>query len=108
MNPMVHTILTISHRLLERGIPFQTFVSYPSHPRDQSISKRFTPQSFRILGHPFTLDDFESAWLQCKAVLTSPPGRAATLHGGLIGRLAREFLGEDAVLEGPSIKVKWG
>ena len=29
------------------------------------------------------------------------------LHGGLLGRIAREYLSEDAVLDGPSIEVKW-
>ena len=106
MNPKAHTILTICHRLLERGIPFHTFISLPSYPTDKVISKAFTPEPFRISGQLFSLDDFGSAWLQCKAVLTSPQGRAAVLYGGIVGRLVREFLSKDAILKGPSIQAK--
>jgi hypothetical protein len=98
-NPIARSVLTISHRLLQRGIPFRTFISFPSHSMDKSISKRFIQQLFRTSGHPFTLDDFDSAWLQCKAVSTSP-------QGGLVGGLAREYLSQDAVLDGSSIQVK--
>lgn len=45
--------------------------------------------------------------LACQSVLTtSPQGRAALLRGGIIGRIAKEYLSRDGILDGPSIKVR--
>lgn len=38
---ITHIVLTISHWLLQRDIPFRAFISLPSHPMDESISKGF-------------------------------------------------------------------
>ena len=43
--------------------------------------------------------------LACQSVLTSPHGRAALLRGGIVGRIAKEFLSVDGVLDGPSVEV---
>jgi hypothetical protein len=43
--------------------------------------------------------------LACQSVLTSPQGRAALLRGGIVGRIAKEFLSMDGVLDGPSVEV---
>ncbi len=38
-------------------------------------------------------------------LLQTLPGRAALLSGGIIGRIAREFLQPDEVLDGPSVEA---
>ncbi|KAF8177828.1 hypothetical protein BJ912DRAFT_856650 [Pholiota molesta] len=43
--------------------------------------------------------------LQCKSLLSSPRGRAAILMGGIVGRIAKEYISVDAVLHGPSIEI---
>ena len=40
-------------------------------------------------------------------MLQSYRGRAALLRGGIIGRIAREFLDADQVLEGPSLEATY-
>ncbi|KAF8171295.1 hypothetical protein BJ912DRAFT_932899 [Pholiota molesta] len=60
---------------------------------------------FRDLAHPFDVSDFEEAMLQCKSLLSSPRGRAAILMGGIVGRIAKEYISVDAVLHGPSIEI---
>ncbi|KAF8811665.1 hypothetical protein BYT27DRAFT_7276416 [Phlegmacium glaucopus] len=53
----------------------------------------------------FTVADFETAMLRCQAVLSLPQGRAALLQGGIVGRIAKEYLSVDGVLAGPSLEV---
>ena len=49
--------------------------------------------------------DFETAMLRCQAVLSLPQGCAALLQGGIVGRIAKEYLSIDGVLAGPSLEV---
>ncbi|KJA19399.1 hypothetical protein HYPSUDRAFT_143837 [Hypholoma sublateritium FD-334 SS-4] len=43
--------------------------------------------------------------MQCKVLLTSSRGRAAILKGGIVGRIAKEYLSVDSVLHGPSVEI---
>ena len=43
--------------------------------------------------------------LACQTVLTSPQGWAALLRGGIIGRIAKEFLSINGALDGSSVEV---
>ena len=58
-------------------------------------------------GYKFTAEDFQASLLQTKYVLQTLPGRAALLEGGIIGRVAREFLQADSVLDGPSVEATY-
>ena len=104
-NPSAHTILTVAHHLLSRCIPFLTLISLRSTPSDKPLSKSYSPVSFQKEKHKFTKLDFDSAMLHSKATLQSAGGRAAMLHGGILSRIAQEFLSIDGVLEGPSAEV---
>lgn len=104
-NPHSHTNLTVAHRLLERGIPFRTLLPLECSSRHSSVSRPYSPTVYRFVNHKFTIADFDSAMLQCRSVLSLPQGRAALLRGGIIGRIAKEFLGADGVLNGPSREV---
>lgn len=104
-NPAAHTILTVAHHLLQHCIPFRTLVSYRSSSADRVLSKGYTPTSFRAEKYRFTELDFESSMIHRKSVLQSPGGRAAMLHGGILSRIAQEFLSIDGVLNGPSAEV---
>ncbi|KJA22465.1 hypothetical protein HYPSUDRAFT_97256, partial [Hypholoma sublateritium FD-334 SS-4] len=53
----------------------------------------------------FTADDFQASLLQTRAFLYFPQGRAALLKGGIIGRIAREYLDADQALDGPSLEA---
>ena len=104
-NPQAHTFVTIAHRLLERHIPFRTLLALPCSPRQKTISEPYKPSSHREMKHRFTVADFETAMLRCQAVLSLPQGRAALLQGGIVGRIAKEYLSIDGVLAGPSLEV---
>ncbi|KAF5328348.1 hypothetical protein D9619_013349 [Psilocybe cf. subviscida] len=95
-----HTALTVAHRLAKYGIAFNTLRLCPSSPLSPSRTP-FIPR-YRFSDHCFTAADFESAMLTCKARLQGPAGRAALLQGGIIARIAREFVSIEAVLDGPS------
>ena len=43
--------------------------------------------------------------LRCQAALSLPHGRADLLQGGVVGRIAKEYLSIDGVLAGPSLEV---
>jgi hypothetical protein len=104
-NPQAHTFVTIAHRLLERHIPFRTLLALPCSPRQKTIVDPYKPSSHRETTHQFTVADFETAMLRCQAVLSLPQGRAALLQGGIVGRIAKEYLSVDGVLAGPSLEV---
>lgn len=104
-NPQAHTILTVANRLLDRGIPFRTLLPLPCSPRQTTFTKAYMPRTYRLDNHEFTKADFDVAMLACRAVLTSPQGRAAFLRGGILGRIAKEYLSKDGVLDGPSIEI---
>ncbi|KAF8185393.1 hypothetical protein BJ912DRAFT_852706 [Pholiota molesta] len=63
------------------------------------------PPSYRYSTHIFTPQDFDTSMLRCQAVLSQPQGRAALLKGGIIWRIAKQFLSSDGVLDGPSVEV---
>lgn len=104
-NPAAHTLLTVAHRLVEIGIPFRTLLPLECSPRQVSVSQVFTPTSHRPVLHKFTVADFDASMLQCQTVLSSPQGRAALLRGGIVSRIAKEFISNDRVYEGPSVEV---
>jgi hypothetical protein len=104
-NPHAHTILTVAHRLLDKGIAFRTLLPLTCSPRQLTVTEPYTPRTYRLISHTFTKADFDVAMLACQFVLTSPQGRAALLRGGIIGRIAKEYLSKDGVLDGPSVEV---
>jgi hypothetical protein len=104
-NPHIHTILTVAHNLLDNGIPFRTLLPLTCSPRQLTVTEPYTPRTYRLLNHTFTTADFNVAMLACQSVLTSSQGRAALLRGGIVGRIAKEYLSIDGVLDGPSVEV---
>jgi hypothetical protein len=105
-NPHAHTILTVANRLLVQGIRFRTLLALTCSPRQlTTVNKPYVPKTYRLISHTFTSADFDVAMLACQSVLTSPQGRAALLRGGIVGRIAKEFLSIDGVLDGPSVEV---
>jgi len=104
-NPHAHNMLTVALRLLDRGIPFRSLLPLSCSPRQSTITKPYSPKAYRVVGHKFTEADFEVSMRACQSVLTSPQGRAALLRGGIVGRIAKEYLSNDSVLDGPSVEV---
>lgn len=103
-----HTMLTLGHLLIQNGVKFRTFERLPvigeKHP---VLWEPFQPRSYRQQEYKFTAEDFKAALLHTKYLLWTLPGRAALLSGGIIGRIAREFLLPDDVLDGPSVEATY-
>ena len=104
-NPHAHTILTVVDRLLDHGIAFRTLWPLSCSSRQLTITKSYSPKTYRMKTHTFTKADFNVAMLSCQSVLLSPQGRAALLRGGIVGRIAKEYLSKDGVLDGLSVEV---
>ena len=104
-NPSVHTILTVAHHLLSRCVCFRTLLRTKSTSQDKCLSRIYSPVSFRPEGYRFTQLDFDSAMLHSKTILQMGGGCAAMLRGGILSRIAQEFLSLDGVLDGPSAEV---
>jgi hypothetical protein len=104
-NPVAHTTVTVAHRLLKKGIRFRTLILLPANDDVEPLSAKTKPLFYRKLEYRYTPEDFEGSMLTCKGLLKSPHGRAALLRGGIVGRIAREFLSIDAALDGPSVEV---
>ena len=103
-NP-AHTILTIAHHLLKKGIPFHTLILLPVCDNIELLSAKTQPLSYRKPNYCYTLENFEGSMLACKDLLRSSHGRAVLLRGGIVGRIARDFLSLDAALDGLSVEV---
>ena len=104
-NPHAHTILTVADCLLDHGIAFCTLLPLSCSSRQLTITKSYSPKTYRMKTHTFTKADFDVAMLSCQSVLSSPQGQAALLRGGIVRRIAKEYLSKDGVLDGPSVEV---
>ncbi|CAA7271823.1 unnamed protein product [Cyclocybe aegerita] len=71
----------------------------------EQLNLPYADNANRFNKHQFTTADFDSAMLECRALLGRPQGRAAILRGGIVGRIAREFGSKESGLQGPSIEV---
>ncbi len=99
-----HTTFTLGNLLIRNGVRFRTFEKLSRRKHDR-ICEPFQPRSYRMNGYKFTAKDFQASLLRTSYVLRTLPGRAALLEGGIIGRVAREFLQVDSVLDGPSVEA---
>lgn len=104
-NLQSHSVISVAHSLLEYHIPFRTLLRLPTDPYNKPIMRHFQPDSLIDENHVFTRNDFDTAMLRAKDILTSPVGRAAFLRGGILGRIAEEFLSPSDSLDGPSTEV---
>ncbi|KAH9481134.1 hypothetical protein JR316_0005654 [Psilocybe cubensis] len=95
----------IGYKLLSKGVPCRTFVKIPASPRSKTVVDKFIPTSFRPAGYTFVVEDFLEYRHQCETLLSMPQGRAAVLKGGIISRIASEYLGLLSTLEGPSPEI---
>ncbi|CAA7258811.1 unnamed protein product [Cyclocybe aegerita] len=102
--PNTHMVLTIAYHLLEHHIPFRTLLLQASSEPEQ-LNLPYADNANRFNKHQFTTADFDSAMLECRALLGRLQGRAAILRGGIVGRIAREFGSKESGLQGPSIEV---
>ncbi|KJA24793.1 hypothetical protein HYPSUDRAFT_200342 [Hypholoma sublateritium FD-334 SS-4] len=100
------TSLTLGHLLVQNGVRFYTFLQLP-HGVHYGLEAPFKPAAYRRNGYNFTAQDFEEALLETRALVRTHQGRAALLRGGIIGRIAREFLDTDDVLDGPSLEATY-
>ncbi|KAF9053501.1 hypothetical protein BJ165DRAFT_860537 [Panaeolus papilionaceus] len=103
-----NTTLTVACRLLEMGVAFQTLLRYPEarlRTRNHSVA---TSEAVYLnpCGRIFDHNDYESYRATAQQLLSRPFSRAALTRGGLIGRIARQYLGFDAVVNGPSSEVR--
>lgn len=101
-----HTLSTLSTYLAEKGIQFSTLLCLEPRPSTISLSGIKTTIPKRIAGYVFKPSDYEIYVKQRVQILSSPRGRAALLHGGIVARIAREHLAPDAVSMGPSSAVQ--
>ena len=98
-----HTVSLAEH-LVERGIPFLTLSRTIVNP---VLTSHGTPHNdislgYRPIGYTPHLADYAVYRASLASFLRRPHARAALLKGGIIWRLAREFLDNEAVLMGPS------
>ena len=98
------TSLSLGHLLIQNGIRFRTFAKLPLGIR-YDLQEPFRHGVYRPSGYQFTAEDFEAALLDIQTVLRTYQGRAALLRGGIVARIAREYLDAYDVLEGPSVEA---
>jgi hypothetical protein len=104
-NPGAHTILTVANHLLKRGVSFRTLLLLPACNDSEPLYAKAKPLSYRKQDYRYTLEDFDGSMLACKNLLNTPHGRAALLRGGIVARIARQFLSPEGALDGPSVEA---
>ncbi|PPQ84886.1 hypothetical protein CVT26_008733 [Gymnopilus dilepis] len=93
----------VGRTLLQRGIPFHTFVAarVVTHIPRGPIFRR--PPQKRRKGYEWSREDYDAYVLQRDTLLQIPRvARAALLSGGILWRLATQALTFDTVLQGPT------
>jgi hypothetical protein len=98
-----HTV-SLAENLVERGIQFFTLsrVLVGSVPTSHDVSHDDISLGYRPIGYTPHLADYAVYRCSLARFLHQPQARAALLKGGIVWRLAREFLDNDVVLMGPS------
>ena len=102
--------ISLAEHLVKRGIQFWTLsrpvvdpvLTSPGAPRDD-ISL-----GYRSVGYVPDMADYAVYRASLANFLHQPHARAALLKGGIIWRIAREFLDHDVVLMGPSQSTLYG
>ncbi|KZS96588.1 hypothetical protein SISNIDRAFT_483144 [Sistotremastrum niveocremeum HHB9708] len=104
-------VIVAAWHLLEIGIPFSTML-----PRRQGIQPPNTPtlrpfwclptyhEPILFVQHmsDFTASHYTSYERQCNFVLSRPGARSALLEGGILNRIARDYVSFQLALDGPS------
>lgn len=96
----------VAAELVSAGIPFSTRVVYPDIPRPAIA--RTTALGFLPFHYQLHTSDYFVYLNRRDSLLQRRYGRAALAKGGILGRLAREALGDDIKLliqNGPSSEV---
>ncbi|KZT36458.1 hypothetical protein SISSUDRAFT_1130375 [Sistotremastrum suecicum HHB10207 ss-3] len=98
--------------LLEHGIPFATVIGKGMAPPREPLPTTSAPfyvlenhseaMQLRTEDVKFVPEDYENYKAHCARLLSRPGGRAALSHGGLIWRIAKQYIGAESVLNGPS------
>ncbi|KAG6912279.1 hypothetical protein DXG01_015742, partial [Tephrocybe rancida] len=83
--------------LLDSGIPFNTFIRAPYRVVPPPPKPRFSGLGFRPANYPPSGLDWIGYQHEAQKVLRSPRGRAALMAGGILGRIAKDFLDYDCV-----------
>lgn len=103
-HPDQYSSFTLASHLVRTGVRFRTF-EYMAKFDYRKLDDPFEPSMYRPEGYVFTAADFNASLLQTRAFLYTDQGRAALLRGGIIGRIAREYLDTDPALDGPSLEA---
>jgi len=99
------SIRTVARGLLALGIPFHTAQLLHFDNVPPPISNRYYSRGLGFRPPDFvpTLHDYES-WIRLRErILRSSFGRALRLRGGIVGRIARDFVDEEEILRGPAV-----
>ncbi|KAH9474668.1 hypothetical protein JR316_0013132 [Psilocybe cubensis] len=104
-NPLL-AVDEIAYKMLSKGVPCRTLVGLSMSTRSKTVADVFQPVSYRPAGYQFGVDDFKEYQYQCETLLQHSHGRAAVLKGGLVGRIASDYLDLGDCLEGPSHEIQ--
>ena len=94
--------------LIDEGIRFYTLLRLmatimPTNKTAIRAARVLIP--IRVKEYVFNESDYHSYVREQARILSSPRGRAALLEGGIISRIAKEHLGHDRTVLGPSSAV---
>lgn len=95
----------LAQHLVEEGISFHTYSKLENLPSSLPLSAIVTSIPRRGAKYKFTPADYEMYLSDRRRMFSTPRARAAILRGGIVGRLAKECIGLDEVLSGPSSAV---
>jgi hypothetical protein len=102
------TMVEVALGLLEAGVEFSTVlrIQRDERPGRLPINLQLSGLGFRPEGYVPTAADLRAYLDRLKDFLHSPMGRAMRMRGGLVGRIAQEFVDDADVLDGPYTKTR--
>ncbi|PPR01417.1 hypothetical protein CVT24_006210 [Panaeolus cyanescens] len=100
---------TMVYRMLGYGANFRDICNVstlvPTPDVTCSLKEVYAPRAIRLKDYVFTHADFIAYQEVCHSILSGPRGRAALMAGGIVARIAQDYLPLGGVKSGPSLCV---
>jgi hypothetical protein len=103
--PRPLSVLDVALVLFENGMKFSLRYPRPVTPCPATTLMYRPEIGWRPKGYKFAALDYNAYENRCREFFKQHFTRAALEMGGIIGRLAREYIGQDVVLMGPALEV---
>ncbi|KAK7018112.1 hypothetical protein VNI00_018371 [Paramarasmius palmivorus] len=105
LRDIIREPVQIARFLMSRGFPFRTLMCGPYREIEPVGRSKSSPLGYRPASYVFTTADYFAYQAQLHRFFLQPRARSAVLRGGILARIARPFVHDQSVLNGPSDSI---